>query len=83
MITSLPNQGVTVSLDDFGTGYSSIEQLRNLPFDRIKIDRSFVSELRETGDHAKIVEAIVSLGRGLDLPLTVEGVEDEKILKAL
>jgi len=83
MIMSLRNQGVQVSLDDFGTGYSSIEQLRNLPFDRLKIDRSFVSELREPGGRSRIVEAIVSLGRGLDLPLTVEGVEDEQILKAL
>jgi diguanylate cyclase (GGDEF)-like protein len=83
MITSLRNQGVQISLDDFGTGYSSLEQLRNLPFDRIKIDRSFVSELREPGSKSSIVEAIVALGRGLDLPLTAEGVEDEEILKAL
>ncbi len=83
MIMSLRNQGVQISLDDFGTGYSSFEQLRTLPFDRIKIDRSFVSELREPGGRSRIVEAIVSLGRGLDLPLTAEGVEDEEILKAL
>ena len=83
MVTSLRNQGVQISLDDFGTGYSSLEQLRSLPFDRIKIDRSFVSELREPGRKSSIVEAIVALGRGLDLPLTVEGVEDEEILKAL
>lgn len=83
MVMSLRNQGVQISLDDFGTGYSSLEQLRNLPFDRIKIDRSFVSELREPGGHSRIVEAIVSLGRGLDLPLTAEGVEDEDILQAL
>lgn len=83
MIISLRNQGVKISLDDFGTGYSSLEQLRNLPFDRIKIDRSFVSELREPGNRSRIVEAIVSLGRGLDLPLTAEGVEDEEILNAL
>jgi diguanylate cyclase (GGDEF)-like protein len=83
MITSLRNQGVQISLDDFGTGYSSLEQLRSLPFDRIKIDRSFVAELREPGRKSSIVEAIVALGRGLDLPLTAEGVEDEEILKAL
>lgn len=83
MIMSLRNQGVQISLDDFGTGYSSFEQLRNLPFDRIKIDRSFVSELREPGKRSRIVEAIISLGRGLDLPLTAEGVEDEAILNAL
>jgi len=83
MITSLRNQGVQISLDDFGTGYSSLEHLRTLPFDRIKIDRSFASELRDPGGRSGIVEAIVTLGRGLDLPLTVEGVEDEEILKAL
>lgn len=83
MITSLRNQGITISLDDFGTGYSSIEQLHHLPFDRIKIDRSFTSELRKPGGRSRIVEAIVSLGRGLDLPLTAEGVEDEEILNAL
>jgi len=83
MIVSLRNQGVQISLDDFGTGYSSFEQLRNLPFDRIKIDRSFVSELREPGNRSRIVEAIVSLGRGLDLPLTAEGVEDEETVNAL
>ncbi len=83
MIVSLRNQGVKISLDDFGTGYSSFEQLRDLPFDRIKIDRSFVSELRHQDKRSRIVEAIVSLGRGLDLPLTAEGVEDEEILNAL
>lgn len=83
MITSLRNQGVQIALDDFGTGYSSLEQLRNLPFDRIKIDRSFVAELRDPNNQSRMVEAIVSLGRGLDLPLTAEGVEDEDILNAL
>ncbi|MDZ4276884.1 MAG: EAL domain-containing protein [Erythrobacter sp.] len=83
MVTSLRNQGIQISLDDFGTGYSSLEHLHNLPFDRIKIDRSFVSELREPDRRSGIVEAIVSLGRGLNLPLTVEGVEDEEILNAL
>ena len=83
MIVSLRNQGVQIALDDFGTGYSSLEQLRNLPFDRLKIDRSFVSELKEAGNRSRIVEAIVSLGRGLDLPLTAEGVEDAEILAAL
>jgi len=83
MVTSLRNQGIQISLDDFGTGYSSLEHLHNLPFDRIKIDRSFVSELREPDRRSGIVEAIISLGRGLNLPLTVEGVEDEEILNAL
>ncbi|WP_108791382.1 EAL domain-containing protein [Erythrobacter sp. Alg231-14] len=83
IITSLRNQGVRISLDDFGTGYSSLEQLRTLPFDRLKIDRSFVSELKEPSGSSKIVDAIVSLGRGLNLPITAEGIEDEAILQAL
>lgn len=83
MIMSLRNQGVQVSLDDFGTGYSSLEQLRTLPFDRLKIDRSFVSELSTRKSRSPIVDAIVSLGRGLDLPMTVEGIEDQAILDAL
>jgi diguanylate cyclase (GGDEF)-like protein len=83
MITSLRNQGVKISLDDFGTGYSSFEQLRTLPFDRLKIDRSFVAELRDNPGQSRIVDAIVSLGRGLNLPITAEGVEDESILAML
>ena len=83
MITSLRNQGVKVSLDDFGTGYSSLEQLRSLPFDRLKIDRSFIKDLTENGGKSGIVDAIVSLGRGLDMPITAEGIEHEDILKAL
>ncbi|TRD12618.1 EAL domain-containing protein [Erythrobacter insulae] len=83
MITSLRNQGVSISLDDFGTGYSSLEQLRSLPFDRLKIDRSFVSELRHNKSGRTIVDAIVSLGRGLDLPITAEGIESEAILETL
>ncbi|EAQ29688.1 sensory box/GGDEF family protein [Erythrobacter sp. NAP1] len=83
IITSLRNQGVRVSLDDFGTGYSSLEQLRTLPFDRLKIDRSFVGELRNPSTKSRIVDAIVSLGRGLELPITAEGIEDEEILDAL
>jgi len=82
MIASLRNQGVQVSLDDFGAGYSSLSQLRSLPFDRIKIDRSFVSELRNK-DSSKIVDAIVSLGDGLQMPITAEGIENEDILAQL
>lgn len=83
MITSLRNQGVRVSLDDFGTGYSSLSQLRSLPFDRLKIDRSFIGELRREADSAKLVDAIVSMSRGLNMPVTAEGIEDGEILAAL
>lgn len=83
MITSLKNQGVAISLDDFGTGYSSLAQLRSLPFDRIKIDRSFVSEMDENLGNSKIVDAIVSLGEGLKLPITAEGIENDIVLDQL
>ncbi|WP_298465594.1 EAL domain-containing protein [uncultured Erythrobacter sp.] len=83
MITSLRNQGVRISLDDFGTGYSSLEQLRSLPFDRLKIDRSFVGELSNPEGSSTIVDAIISLGEGLNMPITAEGIEDEKILASL
>ena len=83
LITSLKNQGIRISLDDFGTGYSSLSQLRTLPFDRIKIDRSFVSSLGRNADSATIIEAISSLGRGMDLPITAEGIETPEVLEAL
>ena len=83
MITSLKNQGIRVSLDDFGTGYSSLAQLRSLPFDRIKIDRSFISSLPESEENRTIVKSIVALGQGLGMPVTAEGVESEEVLAAL
>jgi diguanylate cyclase (GGDEF)-like protein len=83
MTENLRNQGVKVSLDDFGAGYSSLEQLRSLPFDTLKIDRSFISDVRDAHASTKIVDAIVSLGAGLKMPITAEGIEDEEILEKL
>ena len=83
MITSLQNQGIQISLDDFGTGYSSLAQLRSLPFDRLKIDRSFVMELSRLDANSEIVQAIVTLGKGLKMPVTAEGIEDARILDLL
>lgn len=80
MITSLQNQGVMVSLDDFGTGYSSLSQLRSLPFDRIKIDRSFVATVNDSAESATIVQSIIALGEGLGLPITAEGIETQAVL---
>jgi diguanylate cyclase (GGDEF)-like protein len=68
--------GVRFALDDFGTGYSSMLYLRRFPFDRIKIDRSFVRSIETAADAASIVHAIVSLGRGLGMKVTAEGVEN-------
>ncbi len=83
IVTSLKNQGIQISLDDFGTGYSSLSQLRSLPFDRLKIDRSFVSELSRDGDGKALIEAIVALGKGLSLPVTAEGIESSEVLSQL
>jgi len=83
IITSLKNQGIKISLDDFGTGYSSLAQLRALPFDRLKIDRSFVTELASEGANSQLVSAIVALGRGLGLPIVAEGIENSEALTVL
>ncbi|QGN56051.1 bifunctional diguanylate cyclase/phosphodiesterase [Novosphingobium sp. Gsoil 351] len=83
LVTSLKNQGVAISLDDFGTGYSSLAQLRSLPFDRIKIDRSFVSSINASKDASTIVKSITSLGEGMNLPITAEGIESPEVLAEL
>lgn len=77
IVESLKNMGVTISLDDFGTGYASLSQLQSLPFDRIKIDKSFVSSLLSDSQSDAIVSTILSLGRALKLPITAEGIEDD------
>jgi predicted signal transduction protein with EAL and GGDEF domain len=67
--------GVRIALDDFGTGYSSMSYLQSFPFDKIKIDRSFVSNLERSAQSKTIVRAVIGLARGLDLPVIAEGVE--------
>ena len=83
LIISLKNQGVAISLDDFGTGYSSLSQLSSLPFDRIKIDRSFVSSINASKDSSTIIKSITSLGEGMNLPITAEGIESREVLDQL
>ena len=67
--------GVRIAMDDFGTGYSSLSYLRRFPFDKIKVDRTFVSDLAEGTEHIVIVQAVVSIARALGLTTTAEGVE--------
>ena len=83
IVGSLKNQGIKVALDDFGTGYSSLAHLRALPFDRIKIDRSFVSSILRNSESKAIVKAINGLGESLGLPITAEGIEDKDTEDAL
>ena len=75
--------GVRMSMDDFGTGYSSLSYLRSFPFDKIKIDQSFVRDLGANPDAQAIVRSIVSLGVGLGVTITAEGVETEAELSCL
>ncbi len=78
IVGSLKNQGIKIALDDFGTGYSSLAHLRALPFDRIKIDRSFVASIRNNPESKAIVRAINGLGESLCMPITAEGIEDKE-----
>jgi predicted signal transduction protein with EAL and GGDEF domain len=77
IVVSLKNQGMQVALDDFGTGYSSLSHLRSLPFDVIKIDRSFVTNIHQSGESLAIVRAVATLGEALKVPILVEGIESE------
>ena len=80
---NLRNLGVRISLDDFGTGYSSLSYLRSFPFDKVKIDRSFVQDLdTETNAHA-VIRAITTLATALNMDTLAEGVEEESQLEVL
>jgi diguanylate cyclase (GGDEF)-like protein len=83
IVGSLKNQGVKLALDDFGTGYSSLAHLRALPFDRIKIDKSFVTSIIDNAESAAIVNAILRLSESLNLPVTAEGIENAAIEERL
>jgi EAL domain-containing protein (putative c-di-GMP-specific phosphodiesterase class I) len=85
MLHQLHELGVRIALDDFGTGYSSLSYLRSFPFDRIKIDRSFVADLLDGNEAVAIVHAILSLASSLKMQTTAEGVEtavQQRLLKA-
>jgi diguanylate cyclase (GGDEF)-like protein/PAS domain S-box-containing protein len=75
--------GVEIAMDDFGTGYSSLSNLRAFPFDRIKIDRSFIKQVHSNQQAATIVRAVLGLGKGLGLPVIAEGVETNDELRFL
>jgi EAL domain-containing protein (putative c-di-GMP-specific phosphodiesterase class I) len=77
VLRELKKLGVRIALDDFGTGYSSLSYLRRFPFDKIKIDRTFVQESSENADSLAIVKAVIALGRSLGMATVAEGVETE------
>jgi diguanylate cyclase (GGDEF)-like protein len=82
-LTALKALGVRIAMDDFGTGYSSLSYLRKFPFDKIKIDRTFISEAGDDAEAETIVQAIIALGRSLRLDVTAEGVETRQQLAML
>lgn len=82
-LTRFRIKGVGLALDDFGTGYSGLIQLRKLPFNEIKIDRQFVTELPSSRDDQVIVRSVIDLAHGLGLQVTAEGVETVEQLAAL
>ncbi|MEP7130860.1 MAG: bifunctional diguanylate cyclase/phosphodiesterase [Sphingomicrobium sp.] len=83
IVTSLKNQGIRLALDDFGTGFSSLSHLRSLPFDIIKIDRSFVMNLPAKRENGAIIRAVTMLAGALSVPVCVEGIEDEAAYDAV
>jgi diguanylate cyclase (GGDEF)-like protein len=83
MLHQMRDLGVRICMDDFGTGYSSLSYLRSFPFDKIKIDRSFIRELGKKGDCVVIIRAVISLGSSLGMITTAEGVETEEQLAIL
>ncbi|WLA63461.1 putative bifunctional diguanylate cyclase/phosphodiesterase [Bradyrhizobium diazoefficiens] len=77
LLRRLKALGIRIAMDDFGTGYSSLSYLQSFPFDKIKIDRSFISNLEATPQSAEIVRAVLSLAHALNIPVIAEGVETE------
>ena len=83
IVTSLKNQGIRLALDDFGTGFSSLAHLRSLPFDTIKIDRSFVMNINAKRENTAIIRAVTTLAAALQVPVCVEGIENEEAYKSV
>ena len=82
-MTALKGLDVTLALDDFGTGYSSMGYLQRFPFDRIKIDRSFIGAVGGDGQTGAIIEAILAMAKSLRMRVTAEGVETREQLDFL
>ncbi len=83
VVAALRQIGITIALDDFGTGYSSLYHLRELKFDKLKIDRSFVQSMRDNPESQKIVDAVLALAKSLGLLAVAEGIEDADVSERL
>lgn len=83
IVLALKAIGVTVAMDDFGTGYSSLSTLQAFPFDKIKVDKSFIQSVETSAHAVAIVKATLLLGRSLNIPVLAEGVETERHLEFL
>jgi EAL domain-containing protein (putative c-di-GMP-specific phosphodiesterase class I) len=83
ILRRLKTLGVRIAMDDFGTGYSSLSYLQSFPFDKIKIDQSFISNVKSNPQSAAIVRAVIGLAHGLKLPVLAEGVETKAQLDFL
>ncbi|HTC02446.1 MAG TPA: EAL domain-containing protein, partial [Xanthobacteraceae bacterium] len=83
VLHELRGLGVRISMDDFGTGYSSLSYLRKFPFDKIKIDQSFIFDMSDHDDSLAIVRAVIAMGSGLGIVTTAEGVETAEQFKQL
>jgi diguanylate cyclase (GGDEF)-like protein len=77
-LRQLKNAGISIALDDFGTGYSSLSYLKQFPFDKIKVDRTFTKDIARAGESMAIVSAVIGLARGLEMVTTAEGIETEE-----
>jgi diguanylate cyclase (GGDEF)-like protein/PAS domain S-box-containing protein len=82
-VRQLKNLGISIALDDFGTGYSSLSYLTMFPFDKIKIDQSFIRNLLSRAECRAIIASVLALGRGLDIAITAEGVETHEQFELL
>lgn len=83
ILSNLQQLGVHIAMDDFGTGYSSLNSLKQLPFNTLKIDQAFIRDLKPASKDVEIVNAVIALGKGLNLKVVAEGVDNEEQLELL
>jgi diguanylate cyclase (GGDEF)-like protein len=83
ILSQIKELGVTIALDDFGTGYSSLETLRTFPFNKIKLDRSFMNQIEDSPQARAIIRAVLAIGKSMDVPVLAEGVETRSQLDIL